>query len=153
MEGSDWKTCKAVVFRIYRRRGRGALRVGDEVGIYYPNDHLGDEDWFSMTRGHGHRESCPGRLSSTYGFSGPEKWARCGGEVFEIYARGKAVGSTITSHDHVTIYNKVTKKWVGLAPRAVVQGKTCPGSVLPPADDKYEICQMEVFEIWKRPSQ
>ena len=148
MEGSDWTTCWGEVFQIYRKSGPGALRVGDIVGIYYPREG----NWLSLNLGFGHKHPCPGHPSHAHGFSGPEKWTKCWGEVFEIYARGKGMGATISSHDHVTIFYRQDRKWVGLVGDHHVDLRTCPGSVCPPPDHIYDKCWGEIFELWKRPT-
>jgi len=85
MECNDWTTCTGEVFEIYRVSGPGTVRVGDKIGLYYPHAR---SYWFSMGRGSGLTARCPGIPSRQHGFS-----ESCLGEIFKIYARGKAIAS------------------------------------------------------------
>jgi len=86
---------------------------------------------------------------TAYGFQNSEKWFRCFGEVFKIYARGKSLGSAITAHDTVMLFYIQDQKWVGLD-TTYVGHRTCPGTARPPPSDKYERCWGEAMEVWKR---
>ena len=147
MEGNDWYNCWGEVFQIFRKEGPGVVYVGDTVGIFYPRE----KKWLSLAGGVGHKASCPGYINKYYGFYSYDKWEKCWGEVFEIYARGKAQGAIINEHDHITLYYKRKNLWVGLVNDHPVDLRTCPGKARPPPDDKYDRCWGEVFELWKKP--
>ena len=145
MEGSDWTKCWGEVFRIYRKKGPGVVLAGDLVGIYYPRE----KKWLSLSGGLGQKQTCPGNPSSAYGFSSYVKWAQCYGEVFGIFARGRTLGTAITEGDYITLYYVHDKKWVGLV-EDYVDLRTCPGEEAPPADDRYDVCWGEIFQLWRK---
>ena len=146
MEGSDWTRCWGEVFRIYRKSGPGAVRVGDTIGIYYPRE---PGKWFGCPHRFCGKLTCPGIPHKQHGFSSPKKWRICGGEVFRIYARGKRLRALINSRDHVFLYYPNGRKWVGLVSRKP-DLRTCPGRVFPPPMNKYDRCWGEVFELTRR---
>lgn len=94
--GTEWTNCWGEVFRFYRARGSGRVRVGDVVGVYYPTQ---PGKWLGCSGGNCAKATCPGTPSTTYSFQNREKWTVCPGEVFVIYAQGKTVGSVINEHD------------------------------------------------------
>ena len=145
MEGSDWDNCPAYVYQIYRRNGPGAVHVGDFIGLYYPPG----SNWFSMAGGTGHRNPCPGTPTSADGFESVDRWVRCYGEVFRIYARGKSSGDVINEHDAIFLFYERDNEWVGFD-GDTAEHRACPGTVRPPPSAKYEECWGEVFEVWKR---
>ena len=147
IEGNDWERCSGEVFRIYRKEGPGPVRVGDTVGIYYtPRGR-----WFGCSGPFCQaRAGCPGIPTQSHGFNNPHLWLRCSGEVFEIYARGKSVGSLISPHDTVMLRFVRDNKWVGLVNKHP-EKLSCPGATRPPPPDKYEACWGSVFELWVRP--
>ena len=57
-----------------------------------------------MNGGYGRKTTCPGLPTTTYGFVNAYRWYICGSEVFQIYARGKTIGATITDQDTVALY-------------------------------------------------
>ena len=145
MDGIDWNNCPADVYQIYRFRGLGSVRVGDIIGLYYPPGR----NWFSMAGGTGHGASCPGTPTSAYGFADEDKWLRCYGEVFRIYARGKSSGAVIKEHDEIFLFYLNDNNWVGLV-RNFADHRDCPGTVRPPPAANYDACWGEVFEVWMR---
>ena len=146
MEGSDWTNCWGEVFQIYRASGPGTVKVGDVVGVYYPRQ---PGKWLGCSPSNCALATCPGTPTTTYGFQNSEKWLRCYGETFKIYARGKSLGSAITAHDAVMLFYIQGQKWVGLD-TTYVGHRTCPGTARPPPPDKCERCWGEVMEVWKR---
>ena len=145
MEGHNWKQCWGEVFRIYRQLGKGAIRVGNVIGLYYPRQR---GNWFSMAGGKGHKATCPGLPTIAHGFSNNNKWYHCYGEVFKIYARGKRNGAVITDHDDITLCYIRARKWVGFFNPP--DFRTCPGTKLPPPPDRYDVCWGEIAELWLR---
>jgi len=100
IEGQDWNRCSQNVFQIFRAQGHGDVEVGDLVGLYLTRE---GGKWVAC-----HTTTCiktahPGIPSYEYGFDEPEKWYRCYGEVFKIYARGKQLGETIFDQDHILL--------------------------------------------------
>ena len=147
MEGNDWNRCWGEVFKIYRRKGRGRVKVGDYIAISYPRE-IGK--WLGCAGRLCGKAGCPGHsCNSRSGFSSPRKWNQCWGEVFKMYARGKRVGAPIYSHDHVMLYYVRGRDWVGLVGRHP-DHRGCPGKRLPPPNHKYDRCWGEVFDLWVR---
>ena len=143
---AEWAFCWAEVFQIYRARGRGAVRVGDVVGVHYPHE-LGK--WLGCVGGNCGRYTCPGIPSTTHGFHSQDKWTLCPGEVFRIYAQGKREGSIINEHDIIMLYYVVGNQWVNLANDIVARG-SCPGTIRPPSASTYESHSTYTLEIWKQ---
>ena len=133
--------CGGEIFRIYKRRGSGTIRVGDEVGLYYVNGR----DWMSCWGSVCGRSPCPGAPSYTYGMN---TW-RCGAEVFKVYAQGKSVGGALEDKDTIFLnYKYGFNLWFSLA-GGYGRKLPCPGAAYPPPTSKYETCGSEVFEIRK----
>lgn len=144
-EGPDWANCYGEVFQIFRKDGIGPVRTGDLIGIHYAHE-VGN--WFGCAslpcRARG--VTCPGVPSEVYGFNSAALWSVCGGEIFKIYARGKPLGVPIDANDQ--IFLKIGNTWVSLV-GTYVQATTCPGTLLPPPDQRYDSCWGEVFQIVK----
>ena len=145
MEGIDWDNCPADVYQIYRRNGPGTVNVGDTIGLHHPSGG----QWFSAFGGTGHRNPCPGTPTTGHGFKAADRWVRCFGEVFRIYARGKSSGDVINEHDAIFLFYEKDNEWVGFD-GDTAEHRTCPGKVRPPISSKYDECWGEVFEVWKR---
>ena len=146
MEGSDWNKCYGEVFKIYRMRGLGKVRAGDVIAINYPRER---GRWFGCSGKYCHgRAACPGKPTSAYGMQSEERWYQCFGEVFKIYAKGRALGAPIYANDDVMLFYVQSKHWVGLVGK-YANRRTCPGTVRPPPSSRYE-CWGEVFELWRR---
>lgn len=143
MEGSDWDKCWGEVFTIYRRLGDGNVKVGDEIGLNYP--HEGGV-WLGCAGKECDKAPCPGIPTHDYGFSDPDKWNQCWGEVYRIFARGKEMGDDIYPLDNIMLYYQRGKNWIGL-PAKFADHRGCPGNTLPPPDGKYDVCWGEVYEI------
>ena len=140
---ADKMGCRGERFRIYRASGPGIVRAGDLIGIYYPYG----SSWLGCAGSECVRASCPGTLSTTYGFQDIERWYRCYGEVFKIYARGKGIGDAIEEHDHVSLFHLQQQKWLSMT-ETIATISSCPGSVRPRTIGNYERCWGETFEIW-----
>ena len=148
MDPKDWKKCTGEVFQIYRQRGKGAVRVGDVIGLHFPREH---GRWFSLAGGKGHKHPCPGKPKFSTGFENKYKWFKCWGEVFKIFARGydgkvKPHGAVIRERDVIMLCFIRAKKWVGFF--NVADLRKCPGTSLPPPAHKYDGCWGEVAELW-----
>ena len=140
MECNDWTTCTGEVFEIYRVSGPGSVHVGDKIGLYYPHAR---GYWFSMGRGSGLTARCPGIPSRQHGFS-----ENCLGEIFKIYARGKAIGDPILEHDNIALFQVRVSKWIKLVSINAPAHSTCLGNVRPPPTTVYHSCRAEIFELW-----
>ena len=92
MSWYDWVNCTGAIFRIYRASGKGAVRSGDLVGIYYTRT-----SWLSCVGRNTDcgKSKCPGSPTSQDGFENRDKWYECPGNVFRIYAKGKESNVTI----------------------------------------------------------
>ena len=134
------------VFRIYRAAGSGHVRAGDIVGFYYPYQ---PGFWLGCAGANCAKSDCPGSPTTAHGFASEDHWVRCWGEVFRIYANGKSSGTVINSGDDIMLYYIQGDTWVSQG-----DGNTrklpYPGSVRPPAFDKFDGCGWETFKIWKR---
>ena len=144
MEGDDWGNCKGQVFQIYHICGSGEIKAGDAVGIYYPKE----QKWFGCSGTNCGKATCPGQLTAEYGFANLDKWFNCWGEVFIIYARGKEIGESITAQDHVILYYIRGGNYIYVGTHT--GHATCPGTVRPPPDEKFDRCWGEILEIWKQ---
>lgn len=143
-EGNDWNTCRDNIFHIYRARGPGDVLVGDLVGIYLSNER---ENWFSCRNSTCGKSACPGIATTDHGFAIEEHWYRCYGEVFKIYARGRNMSEPIVPNDDVLLNYIQEYNWVQSA--TPVRKALCPGSVRPPPAERYDVCYVEVHQIWK----
>ena len=146
MTSTDWTNCGGEVFQIYRARGPGEVRVGDAVGLYYP---IQPGKWLGCNSPSGNcgKYTCPGTPTTTYGFQDGQRWISCGGEVFKIYAAGKADGSIINQHDTIMLYYVGASQWVNLENNVVARG-SCPGTTRPPSVSTYKSCWGYGTEIW-----
>ena len=146
ISGTEWRSCWGEVFRFYRARGSGAVRVGDVVGVYYPRE---PGKWLGCSGGNCVKATCPGTPSTTYGFQNSEKWTVCVGEVFVIYAQGKRVGSVINERDIIMLHYLIGNQWVNLANTIVARGSG-PGRTRPPSAATYERNWSYTLEVWKQ---
>ena len=146
MTGGDWTACWGEVFRIYRAAGSGHVRAGDIVGFYYPYQ---PGFWLGCAGANCAKSDCPGSPTTAHGFASEDHWVRCWGEVFRIYANGKSSGTVINSGDDIMLYYIQGDTWVSQG-NGNTRKLPCPGSVRPPAFDKFDGCGWETFKIWKR---
>ncbi len=103
----DWKKCVGQVFEIYRRKGPGFVKVGDQVGLYYPRN----KNWIGCAGQPCGQAGCPGQPTNKFGFHTKCKWNSCQGEVFRIFVKGKKMGATVNSDDDVALYYPSTRRW------------------------------------------
>ena len=146
ISGSEWRSCWGEVFRFYRAMGRGAVRVGDVVGVYYPKE---PGKWLGCPRGNCGKYTCPGRPSNMYGFLNGEKWTLCAGEAFVIYAQGKRVGSIIKERDIIMLHYLIGNQWVDLA-NTVIARCGGLGTRRPPSARTYKRQSTYSMEVWKQ---
>ena len=145
MEGNDWNTCRENVFQIFRAHGHGDVRVGDLVGLYLTRE---SGKWFDCSQNACRKSSCPGIASYEYGFDTREKWYRCYGSVFKIYAQGKQLGETITDQDDIMLFYLQGLNW--LCTHGANNHCTSPGTIRPPPYSRFDLCWGEVYKIWNR---
>ena len=142
----EWGTCYGEVFEIYRFLGPGPIRVGDLVGIHYPQQ---GGSWVGCSGDQCRKATCPGLPTTAHGFATGESWFRCWGEVFRIYSRNKAIGATVTAGDDVAFFYLNSQQWLSHA-GGTAHRSPCPGTDRPVSADTYENCWGETFTIWKR---
>ena len=142
---SDWVDYSAQSFQIYRMNGKGNVRVGEVIALYYPYNH----DWITSNTQYLVRDNCPGNPSEAHGMADAKKWESCPGNVFKIYAKGKSVGDDILRGDDITLYHLNDKKWPSAETDKIHQ-KACYGTTHPPVYAKYDMCVKEVFKLLKR---
>ena len=145
MDPPDWGGYPIATFRIFRHKGRGAIRAGEAVAFYYPKD----VKWMKCGSSWCSKNICPGNPTMSHGMADSEKWQACSHNVFKIYARGRKRGQTIRTNDAILLYSLQYSKWVSVYGSYIALG-TCPGSGRPPAPSKYDTCYNTVFELWKR---
>ena len=141
----DWLTSKHNGFQIYRMNGKGNVRVGEVVAIYYTKE----KKWLKSYSSYYIKDTCPGKPSQGNGMEDYEKWIECSESVFKIYAMGKSVGDDIRRGDDISLYVIRDKKWFS-AESSYIQTKTCSGTSRPPSSHSYDQCYKEVFTLFKR---
>lgn len=135
----------SATFRIFRHRGKGAIRAGEVVAFYYPKD----VKWMTCNSKWCFKNTCPGNPTIFHGMESSEKWEACSDNVFKIYARGRKLGERLRRNDAILLYSLRYSKWVSVYGTWIAQG-TCPDSGRPPASSKYDTCYKPVFELWKQ---
>ena len=124
------------------------IKSGQRIRLRYLREH---NSWFGCPsdKMYCDKRTCPGTTSEGSNFANN----RCWGEIFIIYARGKASGQTIYNGDVVMLYYQRNGRYVS------IQGKNkgddtsldfCPGMV-PPAYLSYGICSKNAFRIYRKP--
>ena len=143
-DGSDWSNCWGEVFEIYKSNGPSDIHSGDLVGFHYPREN---GKWLGCSDDDCKRAPCPGKPTTAYGFSSPDKWVNCWGEVFKIYGYSKNNGDDINSGDEIMLQYVNTGQWVD--GNGDIDKATCPGSA-PPHTSKFDTCSFQVFKIVER---
>ena len=146
MTGSDWTNCWGEVFRIYRAAGPGPVRAGDVVGIYYPREN---GKWLGCAGSTCLKATCPGNPSTAHGFQTCDRWFKCWGEVFKIYAKRKGINAVINSDDDISLFYPNQQLWLAQG-TGDADKRPCLGKVVPPPYDVYDGCAWETFRIWKK---
>ena len=143
----NFNSCHGELFRIVVEYG-GSVQFGDCVRFQFATWG----NWWMECANNNRcdKRNCPGSLAQATSFS------ICGGEIFEIHARGRSYGETIKNGDLVMIYSTEYSehdKYIS------IQGSTegsdtsmnsCPGST-PPAYFSYSFCSNNVFHIYRKP--
>lgn len=141
--GSDWNNCGGEVFQMYRAAGPGPILTGDFVGLYYPREN----SWFSMWQGWGRKLTCPGKPSTNLGFQDQERWYRCPGEVFRVYAEGKPEGAEINDQDTLSLYYPFSQKYVAFKITEVALDGCPVKRSKPPSDQAFDECKYMSVDI------
>ena len=151
MRENEWNNCNQNVFQIFRAKGHGDVRAGDLVGLYLTRE---SGKWLTCHETTCRKEHvCPGTASYEYGFDDPEKWYRCYGAVFKIYAHEKQLGDTVNDQDDIMLFYLRDLNWIGAHGDNDDHDnhhRDCPGDTRPPPDNKYDECDGEVYKIWKK---
>lgn len=96
------------------------------------------------------KRPCPGNITEARNFD------RCGGEVFFIYARGRAHGEDIANGDLIMLFSPfIGRRYVAVNGQNDGDDLTvdfCPGET-PPAYLTYAICSKNVFRVYIDPNQ
>ena len=145
MDSYDWLTNTVNGFQIYRKYGKGNVRVGEVVAIYYTKE----KKWLQSYSSYFRKDTCPGKPSDKDGMEDDEKWYTCSENVFKIYAKGKSVGDDIHRGDDISLYILREKRWFS-AESSYIQKNTCSGTSRPPSAHTYDTCYKEVFKLFKR---
>ena len=143
---SDFSQCYGEVFEIYRQKGPGKVRVGDQVGLHYPREK---GKWLGCPSDTCDKRDCPGIPTRRHGFQDKDKWFQCSAERFEIYAGNKKNGAVIRAYDDISLYVVNEYTWVSQGLDKTVKS-SCLGTSRPPANGNYDGCSNEVFNIVKR---
>ena len=94
------------------------------------------------------KRDCPGTISQARAF-------KCEGEIFRIYARGRANGEIIYNGDLVMLYYVKGGKYVSIQGEEEKENTSlnfCPGET-PPAYLSYGICSSNVFRVYRKSYQ
>ena len=133
---------------MYRALGTGNILTGDFVALYYNRD----SKWFSMINGKGQRSDCHGSPTAKTGFSACGKWTECGSSVFRVYAKGKAIGATITDQDSIALLHPASdgNTFVHFLEESVVVSKCLlenSNNTLPSHRNAWNLCKEDVVEV------
>ena len=144
----DFTKCWGEVFQII---GEGAIhnpiKSGQRIRLRYlpeQNSWMGCPD-----NGRCDKRTCPGTTEQGGNFDND----RCWGEIFRIYARGRANGEIIYNGDVVTIHYPREGRYISIQGRYEGDDTSlnfCPAEV-PPAYLSYGICSKNAFRIYRRP--
>ena len=122
---------------------RKPIKSGQQIQLRYLH---GTNEWIGCP--HNNRcdkRDCPGTISQARAF-------RCLGEIFRIYARGRANGETIYNGDLVMLYYVQGGKYVSIQGQEEKDNTSldfCPGKA-PPAYLSYGICSKNTFRVYRK---
>ena len=112
--------------------------------------NLREGNWFSVYGGRGKKSPCPGTFNEQHGFESLEKWFDCGGEVFQVFAKGKGYGETITDQDTLSFYYPLDRTYVKFLSDQVVVSQCMldkSGFKRPPSNEAFDRCLSDSVEI------
>ena len=147
-EGNDLQTCLGEKIQILRALGPGRILVGEFVGLFYTHGSR----WVSMLGGTAHKSSCPGTSTSPqFGFENFARWFQCSGEVFQVYAKGKAIGQPIIDQDTISFYYPLETTFLTFNNDRRVSTARCmldrSAFSRPPTNDAFDQCKYDSVEI------
>ena len=124
-----------------------AIKSGQQIRLRFLREQ---NSWMGCAAHHRcDKNTCPGTTAQGSNF----RYARCYGEIFRIYARGRINGQTIYNGDVVMLYYVRDGRYVAIQgenPGDDTSLNFCPGEV-PPAYLSYAICSQNVFRIYRKP--
>ena len=136
--------CYGEVFQIIAEGSiHGYVKSGQRIRlryVYQPKTWMG-----CALNNRCEQKLCPGTLLQARNFG------RCGGEIFQLYARGKKNGEIIYSGDVVMIY--YSGRYVAIQGQYEGDDTSldfCPATN-PPAYLSYGICSKNVFRVYRKP--
>jgi len=122
-----------------------SIKSGQRIRLRYLREH---NTWMGCARlNRCEQATCPGTTAAAKDFTND----RCWGEIFVIYARGKANGAVIYNGDVVMLYYPRKGLYVS------IQGENddddtsinfCPGAA-PPAYFSYAMCSKNSFRVYQ----
>ena len=140
----DFSNCGGEVFQIIAEGSiHDLVKSGQRIRLRYLGKH---NTWIGcpLNTKCDHRP-CPGTLLQARDFG------RCGGEIFQIYARGKKNGQVIYSGDVIMLsYHGRYLAIQGQNEDDDTSTNFCPG-IAPPAYFSYGICSKNVFRVYRKP--
>ena len=142
----NFGVCGGEVFQIIAQGSiHGYVKSGQLIRLRYIHKH---NTWMGCPENNrcDHR-TCPGTLLQARDFG------RCGGEVLQIFARGKKNGQYIYSGDLVMLYVYHRGRYIsiqGLNDGDDTSLDFCPATN-PPAYLSYGICSKNVFRVYQKP--
>ena len=120
------------------------IKSGQRIQLRYSH---GINEWMGCPHdNHCDKRDCPGTISQARIF-------RCTGEIFRIYARGRANGETIYNGDLVMLYFIRGGRYVSIQGQDEEDDTSlnfCPGEA-PPAYFSYGICSKNTFRVYQKP--
>ncbi|XP_065894536.1 uncharacterized protein [Dysidea avara] len=121
------------------------IKSGQRIRLRYPREH---NTWMGCPQNKRcDKRTCPGTTITAKNF----KSNRCYGEIFVIYARGKANGAVVNNGDVVMLYYPHGGLYVS------IQGENdnddtslnfCPGAA-PPAYLSYAMCSKNSYRVYR----
>ena len=141
----DFNKCSGEVFQIIGEGDSPIITSGRLIRLKYIDDH---NTWMGCpTKKYCSKKRCPGSELEAKNF------AKCGGEMFRIYARGKTLGQAIHNGDVVMLHFENDGRYVSINGQNEGDDTSidfCPGRP-PPAYLSYGICSKNAFRIYKKP--
>lgn len=141
LDFDEWRNCYGQVFKVYRRDGPGAVRVGDYVSFLQFRTDL----WLDCESQNCALSRCGGEVSNT-GFDDRSKWCECSGSAFRLASFNKTIGTPIYGGEPVMLYSVTEDSYISLGLQ-VASKTTCPGSRFPPPGDRFDECSHAVFRL------
>ena len=156
MKGSDWRSCRGEIFKLYltHYRPREPVRYGDSIALYYGAGH-----WLSCWRS---GSVCPTKSCPGYGRWDSRDTKYCRGERFWIYSldrKGRCSSDTrvgcrgkpIQKGENVFIQYSIRRSrrgyWLSQDNKDI-RTRTCPSIYITKYDRRS--CRSESWDIFAR---